>query len=69
MASNDFQFFKLGEIRPALESDFQYFIELADGAGWTKKVDKNGMAAWMRNMGKTSIKMLKVYRSTCISFV
>ena len=62
MACNDKQssFFELGEIRPARDSDFEYFIGLADGHGWTKKLDKNGLMAWSKDMGKSTVKMVKV---------
>lgn len=60
MASKQTAFFGVGEIRPAEDSDFEHFIELADGAGWTKKTDKNGLMVWTRNMENTSIKMFKV---------
>lgn len=60
MASKQTAFFGVGEIRPAEDSDFEHFIELADGAGWTKKTDKNGLMVWTRNMENTSIKMFKL---------
>ena len=53
-------FFVVGEIRPALDSDFQHFIDLADGGGWVKKMEKNGLLAWTRNTENASIKMFKV---------
>ena len=60
MAVKEGTFFEVGEIRPARDSDFQHFIDLADGGGWTKKLDKNGLLAWSRNMENASIKMFKV---------
>jgi hypothetical protein len=53
-------FFVVGEIRPALDSDFQHFIDLADGGGWVKKMEKNGLLAWTRNTENASIKMFKL---------
>lgn len=60
MAEKLSTFFEVGEIRPARDSDFQHFIGLIDGGGWTKKVDKDGIIAWTRNIESTSIKMIKV---------
>ena len=60
MAALPNAFFEVGEIRPARESDFQHFLELADGGGWTKKMDKNGILAWTRHMENSAIKMFKV---------
>lgn len=60
MAVNPTTFFAVGEIRPARDSDFQYLTELADGSGWTKKLEKNGLMVWVRNVENVSIKMLKV---------
>ena len=60
MAAKPTTFFVVGEIRPARDSDFQYFSDLADGGGWTKKVDKNGLSIWIRNVENTSLKMFKV---------
>lgn len=63
MACNDNpepSFFELGEIRPARDSDFAYFVGLAEGHGWTKKLDKNGLVAWSKDMGKSTVKMVKV---------
>ena len=60
MAVKGGTFFEVGEIRPARDSDFQHFIDLADGGGWTKKLEKNGLLAWSRNMENASIKMFKV---------
>ena len=57
---SELSFFKLGEIRPARTSDFEYFVSLAEGHGWTKKMDKNGLMAWSKETGNTSIKMAKV---------
>lgn len=63
MACNDkleSSFFELGEIRPARDSDFEYFIGLAEGHGWTKKLDKNGLMAWSKDTGRSTVKMVKV---------
>lgn len=60
MAVKGGTFFEVGEIRPARDSDFQHFIDLADGGGWTKKSEKNGLLAWTRNTENSSIKMFKV---------
>lgn len=54
-------FFELGEIRPAHDSDFEYFIKLAEGdEGWVQKYDKNGLTVWNKDTKHTSIRMLKV---------
>ena len=54
-------FLKLGEIRVASDSDFQYFIELAENhEGWVQKLDRDGLIVWNRDMGKTPLKMFKV---------
>lgn len=60
MAAKPANFFEVGEIRPARDSDFQHFVDLADGSGWTKKIDKNGLLVWMRNTENASMKMFKV---------
>ena len=55
-------FFQLNEIRSATDTDFKYFIQLADenGDGWVKKLDKNNMTIWQKETGVSSIKMAKV---------
>ena len=63
MAAKSSAFFKVGDIRPADDSDFEYFVGLIEGGGWTKKMDKNGLVAWTRSVEDTSIKMFKVGES------
>jgi hypothetical protein len=55
-------FFQLNEIRSATDSDFEYFIQLADhhGDGWIKKLEKNGLTIWQKETGASTIKMVKV---------
>ena len=60
MAARPSTFFTVGDIRPAEDSDFEHFMELIDGGGWTKKMDKNGLLAWTRSVEDSSIKMFKV---------
>ena len=59
---SDSRFFQPNEIRSATDSDFDYFIQLADqdGDGWIKKLDKNGLVIWQKESGVSSIKMAKV---------
>ena len=69
MASSGGQeFFQVGEIRPARDSDFEYFKSLAREDvkhGWKKKFDKNGLRVWNKDVGKSTAKMVKVrYTST-----
>ena len=54
MAARPSTFFTVGDIRPAEDSDFEHFIELIDGGGWTKKMDKNGLLAWTRSVEDSS---------------
>ena len=60
MATKPKPFFTVGDIRPAEDSDFEHFVHLVDGGGWTKKVDKNGLVVWIRSVEDASIKMFKV---------
>lgn len=60
MATKPNIFFEVGEIRPAQESDFEHFIGLADGGGWTKKMEKHGLLVWTRNTENSFVKMFKV---------
>ena len=54
-------FFHLGEIRPATDSDFDYFTRLAEHhEDWVKKLDKNGLVVWQKETGHSTIKMAKV---------
>lgn len=54
-------FFQLGEIRVATDSDFDYFIRLAEHhEDWVKKLDKNGLTVWQKEVGHSTIKMAKV---------
>ena len=54
-------FFHLGEIRVATDSDFEYFIHLAEHhEDWVKKLDKNGLTVWQKETGHSTIKMAKV---------
>ena len=55
-------FFQPYEIRSATDSDFEYFIQLADdeGDGWIKKLEKNGLTIWQKETGVSSIKLAKV---------
>ena len=54
-------FFHLGEIRVATDSDFDYFIRLAEHhEEWIKKLDKNGLTVWQKEVGHSTIKMAKV---------
>lgn len=55
-------FFQLNEIRSATDSDFDYFIQLADeqGDGWVKRLDKNNLTIWQKETGVSSVKMAKV---------
>ena len=54
-------FFKVGEIRPANNSDFEYFRSLiADSNGWKKNHEKNGLTVYSKEMGKSTVKMVKV---------
>ena len=59
-------FFQLNEIRSATDSDFEYFIRLAEEEeGWIKKLepkklDKNSITIWQKETGVSSIKMAKV---------
>ena len=58
-------FFQVGEIRSSRESDYDYFLHLCDNdEGWDLKQgdEKGGPRIWNRDMGKTGVKMLKVYR-------
>lgn len=59
-------FFQPNEIRSATDSDFLYFVQLADdqGDGWVKKLDKNNITIWQKETGVSSIKMAKVRTST-----
>lgn len=58
-------FFEPNEIRSATDSDFEYFVQLADDRGdtWIKKLDKNGLVIWQKDTGVSSIKMAKVSTS------
>lgn len=60
MATQQPSFFKVGEIRPAEDHDFDYFVNLAEGGGWTKKMDKNGLVAWSRSSENSALKIFKV---------
>lgn len=55
-------FFQPNEIRSATDSDFQYFVQLADDRGdeWVKKLDKKNLTIWQKETGVSSIKMAKV---------
>jgi hypothetical protein len=54
-------FFDLGEIRVATDSDFDYFIRLAERhEDWVKMLDKKGLTVWQKEMGHSTIKMAKV---------
>ena len=54
-------FFHLGEIRVATDSDFDYFTHLAEHhEDWVKKLDKNGLIVWQKETGHSTIKMAKV---------
>lgn len=54
-------FYKLGEIRPPRDEDFDHFLQLADSHdNWTLKHDKNGVRVWMRDIPGETVKMLKV---------
>jgi hypothetical protein len=61
MAAKPTAFFRVGDIRPAEDSDFDHFVELVDGGGWTKKMDKNGLVVWTRSMEDRAIKMFKLH--------
>lgn len=55
------QFFKIGEIRPPKQEDFDYFLQLADNhEGWTEKHNKNNVKVWMKDTPGSNVKMLKV---------
>lgn len=55
------QFFKIGEIRPPQQEDFDYFLQLADNhEGWTEKHNKNNVKVWMKDTPGSNVKMLKV---------
>ena len=55
------QFFKIGEIRPPKQEDFDYFLRLADNhEGWTEKHNKNNVKVWMKDTPGSNVKMLKV---------
>ena len=55
------QFFKIGEIRPPQQQDFDYFLQLADNhEGWTEKHTKNNVKVWMKDTPGSNVKMLKV---------
>ena len=55
------EFFEVGEIRPADDLDFAYFVRLADSdEGWTKKYDSNGLVVYNRDTSAKSVKMFKV---------
>lgn len=57
----DSSFFRVGEIRPANDSDFNYFRSLiTDFEGWKKNHEKNGATVYSKEMGKATIKMVKV---------
>ena len=55
-------FFQVNEIRSATDSDFEYFVQLAEEEedGWVKKLDKNGITIWQKETGESPIKMAKV---------
>lgn len=61
-------FFQPYEIRSATDSDFDYFIRLADddGDGWIKKLEKNGITIWQKETGVSSIKMAKVKEACAV---
>lgn len=59
----DCRFFKVGEIRPANDYDFNYFRSLiSDFSDWRKSHDKNGVTVYSKEMGKASVKMVKVWK-------
>lgn len=54
-------FLQVNEIRSATDSDFEYFMRLAEEEdGWLKKLDKNGITIWQKETGESPIKMAKV---------
>uniref|UniRef100_A0A1X7T9R1 START domain-containing protein n=1 Tax=Amphimedon queenslandica TaxID=400682 RepID=A0A1X7T9R1_AMPQE len=54
-------FFKLGEIRPPKDEDFDHLLRLAENhEKWLLKHDKNGVRVWMREIPGQTVKMLKV---------
>lgn len=64
---NPSHFIQPNEIRSATDSDFEYFIQLAEREdGWIKKLDKNNITIWQKETGVSSIRMAKVghYKST-----
>ena len=55
------EFLQLGEIRAATDSDFDYFVRLAEHhEDWVKKLDKNGLIVWQKETEHSTIKVAKV---------
>lgn len=51
--------------KPATDDDFDHFKQLADNdEGWSRQYDSHGVIVWTQATENSSIKLLRVRKST-----